>query len=151
MPSATIASTIFQTSLRRRREQEKKERRVITAQTLGGQFLWTACSLKFLLMRPLKEINIQVHSSPRNFVRVAPATNQKFGCECSPLHVENHLRTVKKTWSTISLLRGRIGYGWDANLNMIVCDKQQYDEEVTIFGHGQRFVLAVLVNFLLWV
>ncbi|KAK2997802.1 hypothetical protein RJ639_025558 [Escallonia herrerae] len=28
-------------------------------------------------------------------------------------------------------LRGRSRCGWDANLNMIVCDKQQYDEEVT--------------------
>ncbi|KAK3040024.1 hypothetical protein RJ639_027335 [Escallonia herrerae] len=80
-------------------------------------------------MKPLKEIN--PHFKPTSFVRVAQAINQKFGCECSPLHVENHLRTVKKTWSKISLLRGRSGYGWDANLNMIVCDKQQYDEEVT--------------------
>ncbi|KAK2993826.1 hypothetical protein RJ640_002449 [Escallonia rubra] len=68
---------------------------------------------------------------PTSFVRVAQAINQKFGCEFSPLHVENHLRTVKKRWSTISLLRCRSGYGWDANLNMIVCDKQQHDEEVT--------------------
>ncbi|KAK2982592.1 hypothetical protein RJ640_002081 [Escallonia rubra] len=30
---------------------------------------------------------------PTSFVRVAQAINEKFGCECSPLHVENHLRT----------------------------------------------------------
>ncbi|KAK3011832.1 hypothetical protein RJ639_010826 [Escallonia herrerae] len=80
---------------------------------------------------------------PASFVRVAQAINQKFGCECSPLHVENHLRIVKKTWSTISLLWGRSRYGWDVNFSMIVCGKQQYDEEVTFlddnvvkFRHG---------------
>ncbi|KAK2979177.1 hypothetical protein RJ640_027014 [Escallonia rubra] len=64
---------------------------------------------------------------PTSFNRVAQAINQKFGCECSPLHVENHLRT-----STISLIRGRSGYGWNANLNIIICDKQHYDEDVTL-------------------
>ncbi|KAK2975744.1 hypothetical protein RJ640_003506 [Escallonia rubra] len=48
--------------------------------------------------------------------------------------------TVTKTWCTISLLRGRSGYGWDANLNMIVCDKQQYDEEVTRCPTNEKYL-----------
>lgn len=68
---------------------------------------------------------------PSSFVRVAQAINEKFGTECEPDHVDNHLRTIKNNWATIQKLRVKSGFQWDHNLKMIaVVRKEVYDEEI---------------------
>lgn len=66
------------------------------------------------------------------FARVAATISEKFNVECSSNHVENHLKTVKKTWQIICKIRGESGFGWDDNLKMITCDTTTYDEAVTV-------------------
>ncbi|KAK3016563.1 hypothetical protein RJ639_005824 [Escallonia herrerae] len=133
---------------RRDHEMGKRTRKEGETSDKSTNFRWSIpmdrLFLKILADEATKGNKPSSSFKPASFVRVAQAINEKFGCECSPLHVENHLRTVKKTWSTISLLRARSGYGWDANLNMIVCDKQQYDEEATI----EYLIVAVQLVYL---
>ena len=62
----------------------------------------------------------------------AQAICEKFGIECTADHVENHMKTVKKTWNIISTLKGKSGFGWDANLKMIIAGPTEYDEEVVV-------------------
>ncbi|KAK3014574.1 hypothetical protein RJ639_008906 [Escallonia herrerae] len=122
-----IASASDLTKERRERKMGKRTRKEGETSDKSTNFRWSIPMDRLfleILADEATEGNKPSNSfKPASFVRVAQAINQKFGCEFSPLHVENHLRTVKKTWSTISLLRGRSGYGWDATSNIIVCDK----------------------------
>ncbi|XVE71178.1 hypothetical protein DITRI_Ditri10aG0130000 [Diplodiscus trichospermus] len=75
-----------------------------------------------------------------SFVRVAKEISQKFGVECLPDHAENHLKTVKKKWTTITTIRQKSGFGWDDNLKMITAEKNVYDEEVMALVVGKDIV-----------
>ncbi|KAF8041985.1 hypothetical protein BT93_A0550 [Corymbia citriodora subsp. variegata] len=78
---------------------------------------------------------------PSSFVRVAQAINEKFGTECEPDHVDNHLRTIKSNWATIQKLRVKSGFQWDHNLKMItVVRKEVYDEEVTAHPTHEKYL-----------
>uniref|UniRef100_A0A0V0HHK7 Putative ovule protein n=1 Tax=Solanum chacoense TaxID=4108 RepID=A0A0V0HHK7_SOLCH len=41
--------------------------------------------------------------------------------DCSPKHVENHLKTLRSTWNTVQTLLNKSGLGWDDNLKMTTC------------------------------
>ncbi|KAB1223026.1 hypothetical protein CJ030_MR2G020056 [Morella rubra] len=67
------------------------------------------------------------------FTRVAREISEKFGIDCQPKHVDNHLRTVKTTWSIIVKIRAKSGFGWDEKLKMITCAKDTYVQEVQMY------------------
>ena len=52
--------------------------------------------------------------------------------QCVPKHVDNHLKTVKKEWGTITKLKNKSDFGWDDCLKMITVLKDVYDEEVKV-------------------
>ncbi|RAL44070.1 hypothetical protein DM860_014991 [Cuscuta australis] len=63
--------------------------------------------------------------------RVASTIFEMFKVQCEHKHVENHLKTVKGTWTIICMLREKSGFGWDHNIKMITCDRSTYEEAVT--------------------
>ncbi|KAK2979758.1 hypothetical protein RJ640_013398 [Escallonia rubra] len=90
-------------SLSRRREREmgKRARKEGETSDKCTNFRWSIpidrLFLEILADEATKRNKPSSSFKPTSFVRVAQAINEKFGCGCSPLHVENHLRTVKKT------------------------------------------------------
>ncbi|XVE52165.1 hypothetical protein DITRI_Ditri02bG0100500 [Diplodiscus trichospermus] len=46
-----------------------------------------------------------------SFHCVAKEISQKFGVECLPEHVENHLKTLKKEWTIITTIHAKSGFG----------------------------------------
>ncbi|XP_030548517.1 uncharacterized protein LOC115753835 [Rhodamnia argentea] len=78
---------------------------------------------------------------PSSFARVAQAINDRFGTECEPDHVDNHLRTIKNNWATIQKLRIKSGFQWDHNLKMItVLRKEVYDEEIMAHPTHEKYL-----------
>lgn len=80
-----------------------------------NQFRWST-PMDHLMLEILTE-EAQLGNKPSNtfkhssFIRVAQVVTQKFRVRCEPKHVENHPRTIKSTWSTITKLRNKSGFG----------------------------------------
>ena len=68
-----------------------------------------------------------------SFALVAKEISAHFGVECHPSYVDNRMRTLRTTWTTIETLRKKSGFGWDDNLKMITCDAKTYQEEVMVW------------------
>ena len=68
-----------------------------------------------------------------SFALVAKEITAQFGVECHPSYVENRMRTLRTTWSTIQTIRKKNGFGWDDNLKMITCNAKTYQEEVMVW------------------
>lgn len=70
------------------------------------QFRWSVpmdrLMLEILADEALRENKLTNTFKHESFVRVAQVISEKFGVECQPIFVENHLRTVKSLWITIS-------------------------------------------------
>lgn len=76
-----------------------------------------------------------------SFSRVAKEISEKFGVDCHPKHVDNHLRTVKSTWNTIVKIRDNTtDFGWDDDLKIITCSKDMYNQEVQAFPNHEPFL-----------
>ncbi|KAF3627846.1 hypothetical protein FXO37_29646 [Capsicum annuum] len=61
-----------------------------------------------------------------SFNRVLNAINEQLGMDCSSKLVENHLKTIRNTCSTIQTLLNKSGLGWDDNLKMITASPKVY-------------------------
>uniref|UniRef100_A0A3Q7IH64 Myb/SANT-like domain-containing protein n=1 Tax=Solanum lycopersicum TaxID=4081 RepID=A0A3Q7IH64_SOLLC len=61
-----------------------------------------------------------------SFNCVSNAINEQLGMECSPKHVENHLKTLRSTWNIVQTLLNNSGLGWDDNLKMITASPRVY-------------------------
>ena len=46
-----------------------------------------------------------------SFALVAKEITAQFGVECHPSYVENRMRTLRTTWSTIQTIRKKSGFG----------------------------------------
>ncbi|KAL2936174.1 hypothetical protein RDABS01_028997, partial [Bienertia sinuspersici] len=51
----------------------------------------------------------------------------KFQVNCKADHLENHMKTVRNIWATISIDRNNSGFGWSDNLKMITASPTTYD------------------------
>ncbi|GAB4850086.1 hypothetical protein Ancab_029384 [Ancistrocladus abbreviatus] len=51
-----------------------------------------------------------------SFTLAAKRISEEFGVKCLPDHVDNHLKTLRNSWTMIYKLRGNFGFGWDENL-----------------------------------
>ena len=71
-----------------------------------------------------------------SFNRVSNAINEQLGMDCSPKHVENHLKTLRSTWNIVQTLLNKSGLGWDDNLKMIIVSPRVYAMHIQI-----RFVV----------
>ena len=102
----------------------------------ANQFRWST-PIDHLLLEILAE-EAQLSNKPSNIfkhasiLRVAKLVSEKFECQCEPKHVDNHLRTIKGIWKTITKLRNKSGFGWDDNLKMITCSKENFNEEISV-------------------
>ncbi|VFQ93114.1 unnamed protein product [Cuscuta campestris] len=107
----------------------------ITAVATSKQFRWSK-----QMERVFLDILAEEAKNPNNptssfrsssLTRVASTISEMFKVQCEHKHVENHLKIVKGTWTTICMLREKIGFGWDDNIKMITCDRSTYEETVT--------------------
>ncbi|XP_021754596.1 uncharacterized protein LOC110719925 [Chenopodium quinoa] len=62
--------------------------------------------------------------------------SEKFHTTCTADHVENHTRTVRTTWGVISQVRGRSGFGWDANVKMVNASPNAYEAYIQDIARG---------------
>ncbi|GAB4853381.1 hypothetical protein Ancab_017559 [Ancistrocladus abbreviatus] len=61
-----------------------------------------------------------------SFTLAAKRISEEFGVKCLPDHVDNHLKTLRNSWTMIYKLRGNFGFGWDENLKMITASPKAY-------------------------
>ncbi|PHT75374.1 hypothetical protein T459_18896 [Capsicum annuum] len=61
---------------------------------------------------------------------------------CSSKHLENHLKTIRNTWSTIQTLLNKSGPGWDDNdnLKMIAASPKVYAVHIQAYLNYDKFV-----------
>ncbi|KAL3530625.1 hypothetical protein ACH5RR_009947 [Cinchona calisaya] len=94
------------------------------------QFRWSK-PMEHMMLQILAE-EVKLGNRPNNnfrqssFTRVVDAIKEKFGATCLPYHVENHLRTVRASWSTIVAIRGRSGFSWIEDLKMIIASQMTF-------------------------
>ncbi|KAM3237914.1 hypothetical protein P3L10_012944 [Capsicum annuum] len=87
--------------------------------------------MKYLMLEILADEVKQGNKSTNQFKassfnHVSNAINEQLGMDCSSKHVENHLKTIRNTWSTIQTLLNKSGLGWDDNLKMITASPEVY-------------------------
>ncbi|MCD9641718.1 hypothetical protein HAX54_028141 [Datura stramonium] len=75
-----------------------------------------------------------------SFSRVSDVTNQQLGMDCSPKHVENHLKTLRSTWNTVQTLLNKSGLGWDDNLKMITAIPRVYSLHIQAHPTHDKFI-----------
>ncbi|MCD7459497.1 hypothetical protein HAX54_041063 [Datura stramonium] len=75
-----------------------------------------------------------------SFNRVSDVINQQLGMDCSPKHVENHLKTLRSTWNTIQTLLKKSGLGWDDNLKMITVNPRVYSLHIQAHPTHDKFI-----------
>ncbi|KAL3500331.1 hypothetical protein ACH5RR_039424 [Cinchona calisaya] len=98
------------------------------------QFRWSK-PMEHMMLQILAE-EVKLGNRPNNnfrqssFTRVVDAIKEKFGATCLPDHVENHLRTVRASWSTIVAIRGRSGFSWIEYLKMIIASPSVYHDYI---------------------
>ncbi|KAF3626830.1 hypothetical protein FXO37_30193 [Capsicum annuum] len=94
------------------------------------QFRWSK-SMGYLMLEILADEVKQRNKSTSqlkasSFNRVSNAINEQLRIDCSSKHVENYLKTIRNTWSTIQTLLNKSGLGWDDNLKMITASPEVY-------------------------
>ncbi|PHT36898.1 hypothetical protein CQW23_24598 [Capsicum baccatum] len=58
----------------------------------------------------------------------------------SSKHVENRLKTIRNTWSTIRTLLNKSGLGWDDNLKMITASPEVYVVHIQAHLNHDKFI-----------
>ncbi|KAB1225407.1 hypothetical protein CJ030_MR1G019289 [Morella rubra] len=111
----------------------------------GKQFRWSK-PMRHLLLEILsdearKGNKMSSTFKPESRARVARAISERFGVECYPNHVKNHLRTVKSVRNTIEAIRNsKRGFGWDENSKMITCERNKHVEEVKAHPNHDKYL-----------
>ncbi|KAF2285054.1 hypothetical protein GH714_037606 [Hevea brasiliensis] len=95
--------------------------------------------LKALAEEALKGNKPSSTFKPESFIRVVAEINQTFGIECLSGHVENHLKTMKRSGLPFQL-RAKSGFGWDDNLKMVTVNKHVYDKEVMAHPNHEKYL-----------
>lgn len=100
------------------------------------QFRWSK-PMEYLLLEILADEVKQGNKSTNQFKvisfnRVSNAINEQLGMDCSPKHVENHLKTLRSTWNTVQTLLNKSGLGWDDNLKMITASPRVYAMHIQV-------------------
>lgn len=94
------------------------------------QFRWSR-PIERLMLEILAD-EVKLGNRPNNsfksssFTRVVDAMKDKFGVTCLAEHVENHLRTMRASCSTIVKIREKSGFSWDDTLKMITASPSVY-------------------------
>ncbi|PHT33967.1 hypothetical protein CQW23_25767 [Capsicum baccatum] len=60
--------------------------------------------------------------------------------DCSSKHMENHLKTIRNTWSAIQTLLNKSGLGWDDNLKMITASLEVYAVHIQAYHNHDKFI-----------
>ncbi|KAL3530958.1 hypothetical protein ACH5RR_010280 [Cinchona calisaya] len=108
------------------------------------QFRWSK-PMEHMMLQILAE-EVKLGNRPNNnfrqssFTRVVDAIKEKFGATCLPDHVENHLRTVRASWSTIVAIRGRSGFSWIEDLKMIIASPTVYHDYIQKNPSHDKFI-----------
>ncbi|KAL3498016.1 hypothetical protein ACH5RR_040748 [Cinchona calisaya] len=108
------------------------------------QFRWSK-PIEHMMLQILAE-EVKLGNRPNNnfrqssFTRVVDAIKEKFGATCLPDHVENHLRTVTASWSTIVAIRGRSGFSWIEDLKMIIASPTVYHDYIQKNPSHDKFI-----------
>ncbi|PHT50689.1 hypothetical protein CQW23_10436 [Capsicum baccatum] len=80
-----------------------------------------------ILANEVKQRNKLTNQFKSNiFNRVLNSINKQLGMNCSPKHVENHLKTPINTWNIVQTLLNKSGHVWDDNLMMITVSPRVY-------------------------
>ncbi|PHT98385.1 hypothetical protein BC332_32706 [Capsicum chinense] len=108
------------------------------------QFRWSK-SMKYLMLEILADEVKQGNKSTNQFKassfnRVSNAINEQLGMDCSSKHVENHLKTIRNTWSTIKTLLNISGLEWDDNLKMITASREVYAIHIQAYPNHNKFI-----------
>ncbi|PHU23189.1 hypothetical protein BC332_08296 [Capsicum chinense] len=75
-----------------------------------------------------------------SFSRVLNAINEQLGMDCSSKLVENHLKTIRNTCSTIQTLLNKSGLEWDDNLKMITASPKVYAVHIQVHPNHDKFI-----------
>ncbi|KAL2935347.1 L10-interacting MYB domain-containing protein [Bienertia sinuspersici] len=75
-----------------------------------------------------------------SFVAAAKVISEKFQVNCTADHVENHMKTVRNTWATISIVRNNSGFGWSNNLKMITASPTAYDTYIKQYPTHEKYL-----------
>ncbi|KAM3288343.1 hypothetical protein P3S67_021773 [Capsicum chacoense] len=75
-----------------------------------------------------------------SFNRVLNTINEKLRMDYSSKHVENRLKTIRNTWSTIRTLLNKSGLGWDDNLKMITASPEVYVVHIQAHLNHDKFI-----------
>ncbi|PHT53331.1 hypothetical protein CQW23_07793 [Capsicum baccatum] len=75
-----------------------------------------------------------------SFNRVSNAINEQLGMDCSSKLVENHLKTIRNTCSTIQTLLNKSGLGWVDNLKMITVSPKVYAVHIQALPNHDKFI-----------
>ncbi|KAM3340273.1 hypothetical protein P3S68_030143 [Capsicum galapagoense] len=94
------------------------------------QFRWSK-PMEYLMLEILTDEVKQGNKSTNqfnasSFNHVANAISKQLGMDYSSKHMENHLKIIRSTWSTIQTILNKSGLGWDNNLKMITASPEVY-------------------------
>ncbi|KAF3668969.1 hypothetical protein FXO38_07827 [Capsicum annuum] len=108
------------------------------------QFRWSK-SMGYLMLEILADEVKQGNKSTSqlkasSFNRVSNAINEQLRIDCSSKHVENYLKTIRNTWSTIQTLLNKSGLGWDDNLKMITASPEVYVVHIQAHLNYDKFI-----------
>ncbi|KAF3668106.1 hypothetical protein T459_25762 [Capsicum annuum] len=92
------------------------------------QFRWSK-PMEYLMLEILTDEVKQGNKSTNqfnasSFNHVANAISKQLGMDYSSKHIENHLKIIRSTWSTIQTILKKSGLGWDNNLKMITASPE---------------------------
>ncbi|XP_049361528.1 uncharacterized protein LOC125826253 [Solanum verrucosum] len=97
-------------------------------------------NLKMLkLLKALKGVKA-IKPKERDVKKLENAINEQLGMDCSPKHVENHLKTLRSTWNTVQTLLNKSGLGWDDNLKMITASPRVYAMHIQAHPSHDKFI-----------
>ncbi|XP_025883702.1 uncharacterized protein [Solanum lycopersicum] len=108
------------------------------------QFRWSK-PMKYLMLEILADEVKQGNKSTNQFKvisfnRVSNAINEQLGMDCSPKHVENHLKTLRSTWNIVQTLLNKSGLGRDDNLKMITASPRVYAMHIQAHPSHDKFI-----------
>lgn len=101
--------------------------------------------MEYLMLEILADEVKQGHKSTNQFKaisfnRVSDAINQQLEMDCTPKHMENHLKTIRSTWGTVQTLLNKSGLGWDDNLKMITASPKVYATHIQAHPSHDKFI-----------
>ncbi|KAL2904160.1 L10-interacting MYB domain-containing protein [Bienertia sinuspersici] len=115
-----------------------------TKEEMKVHFRWSKNMSKELLELLAEEV--RKGNRPNNtfqtssFIAATKVISEKFQVNCTPEHVENHMKTVRNTWATISIVRNNSGFGWSNNLMMITTSPTAYDTYIKQYPAHEKYL-----------